>query len=68
MLIQDVYQILTNDDKINPGDEFTLTGLLHLHIWGKCDTFVGRRISDLDPASRASLVFRRWIARDELRT
>lgn len=67
MQLADVYQVLDQPDtRIARGDEFTLASLAAEHIWAPCDSFVGKRIGELDKASRATLIFRRRIARDEL--
>lgn len=64
MILSDVYQVLEPDDKIAKGDEFQLASIADKHIWGPCDSFVGRRVGDV--SQRGRIVFRRRIAQDEV--
>ena len=63
MLLRDVYQILEPDTKILAGDEFSLASIADQHVWGPCDSFVGKRVCDV--SQRGRIIFRRRIARDE---
>ena len=63
MIISDVYQILSDDDRLQPGDQWTLASMAGAHVWAPCDSFVGRRVGDV--SDRGKILFRRCIAKDE---
>lgn len=62
MILADVYQVLTDNDRVARGDEFALASIADKHIWGPCESFVGRRVCDV--ADNGKIVFRRRIAQD----
>ncbi len=64
MILSDVYQVLEGETKIVKGDEFALASIADKHVWGPCDSFVGRRV--IDVAQNGRIIFRRRIAQDEV--
>ena len=63
MILHDVYQVLTDDDKLVHGDQFAIASIAATHIWGPCDSFLGKYVRDV--SQRGRIIFRRPIAKDE---
>lgn len=64
MILADVYQVLTGNDKIAKGDDFALASIAAEHVWGPCVSFVGYFVREVSQGDR--IIFRRRIARDEV--
>lgn len=57
-----VYRLLTDEERIIAGDEFTMRAILNPDCWGAVDKFIGMRVRNA--SDRGKILFRRLESND----